>query len=58
MFTVEELKKEYARCERIIDDAFWADLLTPAERRDVENAHRRQREIKNELAKIGVIIEE
>lgn len=58
MFTVEELKKEYARCERIIDDAFWADRLTPAERRDVENAHRRQREIKNELAKMGITIEE
>ena len=58
MFTVEELKKEYARCERIIDDAFWADLLTPIERRKVEEAHYRQREIRNELAKMGITIED
>ena len=46
MITIEELKKEYKRADRIIEQAFWADRLTYWEKMDVENAKRKIRDIK------------
>lgn len=55
---VEELRAEYKRHERVLEEAFWADRLAPYERMAVEKAHRRQREIKKIFAELGLEIEE
>jgi hypothetical protein len=55
---IEELRIEYARHERVLEEAFWADRLAPYERMAVDEAHRRQREIRKIFADLGLKIEE
>ena len=45
MIKIEDLKKEYKKADRVIEQAFWADRLTYWEKVDVENAKRKIRDI-------------